>query len=159
MKLIILFAVLNVINVVMQTIKSIATVKCGKTLAALINAITYAFYTVVIIYMVCNLPLWVKMLIVGAANFVGVYVVKMMEQKMEKEKLWKVEMAIPIGANPHDIHRVLEQCGIANNWNDLGSWHIYNCYCYRKSQTEVCQKLVKEHNGKISAYQSAPLVW
>ena len=33
--LLILFIVLNVTNVIIQTIKSLATVKCGKTVAAL----------------------------------------------------------------------------------------------------------------------------
>lgn len=159
MNLLILFILLNVANVVLQTAKSICTVKCGKMVAALANAVAYGLYTVVIIYTVCDLPLIAKVVIVAAANFVGVYVVKAIEQKMEKDKLWKIEMAIPIGANPHDIHRILEQCGIANNWNDFGSWHIFNCYCYRKSQTKVCQVVTKENNGKISAYQAAPLVW
>ena len=159
MSLLIIFIILNIFNVVLQTAKSLATVKCGKMGAAIANAVAYGLYTVVIVYTVCALPLWQKVVIVALANFVGVYVVKVIEQKLEKEKLWKVEMAIPIGANPYDIHRILDQCGIANNWNDLGNWHIYNCYCYRKSQTEVCQNLVKENNGKISAYESAPLIW
>lgn len=159
MNLLLLFILLNIANVVLQTAKSICTVKCGKTVAAIANAVAYGLYTVVIVYTVCDLSLWLKIIVVALANFVGVYVVKAVEQKMEKEKLWKIEMAIPVGTNPHDIHRVLEQCGIANNWNNLGSWHIYNCYCYRKSQTQVCQVVAKENNGKISAYQAAPLVW
>lgn len=160
MKLLITFIILNVANVIIQTVKSIATVKCSKTVAAFANAVAYGLYTFVVIYMTIDgINIWVKAGIIALANFIGVYVVKAIEQKMEKEKLWKIELAIPIGANPHDIHRVLEQCGIANNWNDLGNWHIYNCYCYRKSQTKVCQVIAKENNGKISAYQAAPLAW
>ena len=40
-KLLIIFIVLNVVNVIIQTVKSIATIKCGKTMAALVNAIAY----------------------------------------------------------------------------------------------------------------------
>ena len=53
--LLILFVVLNVTNVIIQTIKSLATVKCGKTVAALVNAVAYGLYTVVTIYMLCDL--------------------------------------------------------------------------------------------------------
>lgn len=159
MNLLILFIVLNIANVVLQTAKSICTVKCGKMIAALANAIAYGLYTVVIVYTVCDLPLWEKIVVVALANFVGVYVVKWVEQKMEKEKLWKVEMALPIGINPHDIHRQLDQCGIANNWTDVGNWRIFNCYCKNKHQTAVCQQISKDENGKISAYESAPLIW
>ena len=56
-ELLILFIVLNAINVVIQTIKSLCTINCGKTIAALVNALAYGFYTVVVIYMVCDLPL------------------------------------------------------------------------------------------------------
>ena len=45
MDLLILFVVMNILNVVIQTIKSLATIKCGKTAAALINAFAYGLYT------------------------------------------------------------------------------------------------------------------
>lgn len=158
MNLLLLFILLNVANVVLQTAKSICTVKCGKTVAALTNAIAYGLYTVVIVYTVCDLSLWLKIIVVALANFVGVYVVKAVEQKMEKEKLWKIEMAIPIANHDaQDIHHTLELREIPNNWITLGSWNIFNCYCMTKHQTEICQSIAKDLHGKISAYQAAPL--
>ena len=53
MKLIVIFILLNIANVIIQTVKSIATIKCGKGLASVINAIAYGLYTVVVVYMVC----------------------------------------------------------------------------------------------------------
>ena len=41
MKLLIIFIVLNIFNVILQTVKSICTVKCGKTVAAIVNAVAY----------------------------------------------------------------------------------------------------------------------
>ena len=40
-KLLILFITMNILNVIIQTIKSIATIKSGKIVAALVNAIAY----------------------------------------------------------------------------------------------------------------------
>lgn len=158
MNLLLLFILLNVANVVLQTAKSICTVKCGKTVAAIANAVAYGLYTVVIVYTVCDLSLWLKIIVVALANFVGVYVVKAVEQKMEKEKLWKIEMAIPIANHDvQDIHHTLELREIPNNWITLGSWNIFNCYCMTKHQTEICQNIAKDLHGKISAYQAAPL--
>lgn len=158
MNLLLIFVVLNVLNVVLQTAKSIATVKCGKSVAAIANAVAYGLYTVVIIYTVCELPLWQKVLIVAGANFIGVYIVKAIEQKMQKEKLWKIEMAIPYGNSAEYIRVKLEDIyKIPNNYQTLGKWHIFNCYCMTKEQTAKCQALAKEYNGKISAYTCAPL--
>ena len=45
MNLLVIFTILNIINVILQTIKSIATFKCGKTMAAIINAVAAAALT------------------------------------------------------------------------------------------------------------------
>ena len=76
-----LFIVLNVLNVIIQTVKSIATIKCGKWSAAIVNAIAYGLYTIVVVYTVCDLNLWLKVAVVAIANLVGVYVVKLFEEK------------------------------------------------------------------------------
>ena len=81
--LLIVFIVLNILNVIIQTVKSIATVKCGKTTAAIVNAIAYGLYTIVTVYMMCELDLWLKAAIVAACNLVGVYVVKLLEEKLK----------------------------------------------------------------------------
>src|SRR5699024_10697866 len=93
-KLLIIFIVLNAVNVVIQTIKSICTIKSSKMVAALVNAIAYGLYTVVVVYMVCELPLLWKVVIVGVCNFVGVFIVKWIEEKARKDKLWKVEITV-----------------------------------------------------------------
>ena len=90
-KLFITFVILNIVNVIIQTIKSLATVKCGKTVASIVNAVAYGLYTVVVVYTVCDLPLWLKVVVVGVANLIGVYVVKLIEEKSRKDKLWKIE--------------------------------------------------------------------
>mgnify|MGYP006923286367 CR=1 FL=1 len=86
MKLLGLFIVMNVLNVIIQTIKSIATIKCGKTAAAAINALAYGLYTYIIVLTNCDLPLLAKCLIVAGANFVGVWVVKYFEEKARKQE-------------------------------------------------------------------------
>ena len=158
MNLLLIFVVLNVLNVILQTAKSIATVKCGKTVAAVANAIAYGLYTVVIIYTVCELPLWQKVLIVAGANFIGVYVVKAIEKKLEKEKLWKVEMAISRKYDARFIYDEILENNIPCNFITLDDWTIFNCYCDTKKETAFCQKVCKEYDGKISAYESASLI-
>lgn len=158
MSLLILFIILNIANVILQTAKSIATVKCGKTVAAIANAVAYGLYTIVIIYTVCDLPLWEKVLIVATTNFIGVYAVKAVEQKLEKEKLWKVEMAIPANKEKMYIIEEIVDGGIAYNVQTLDDYYIFNCYCFTKEETAICQKICKKYGGNISAYESAPLI-
>ena len=74
--LLIIFIILNILNVIIQTVKSLCTINGGKIVAAVANAIAYGFYTIVIIYMVCDLPLATKVVIVAICNFIGVFFVK-----------------------------------------------------------------------------------
>lgn len=96
-ELFLIFVGLNIVNVIIQTVKSLCTVKCGKGVAALVNALAYGLYTIVTIYMLCDLDLWVKAGVVAGCNLVGVYIVKWCEEKARKDKLWKVEMTVPKG--------------------------------------------------------------
>ena len=93
-ELLLVFIALNIANVIIQTVKSLATVKCGKGVASLVNAVAYGLYTVVVVYTVCDLPLWLKVVVVSLCNLVGVFVVKWGEEKARKDKLWKVEATI-----------------------------------------------------------------
>ena len=111
MNILVIFIVLNVLNVIIQTVKSICTIKCGKLMASLVNALAYGLYTVVLVYMSCDLTTWTKALIVALCNLIGVYVVKLFEEKMRKDKLWKIELTIkPNYAEPFTAD--LEKFGI-----------------------------------------------
>lgn len=158
MNAIILFIICTAVNVVLSTIKSLATVNGGKFAAAFWNAVTYGFYTyVVILTTIDGISTVEKMLITFACNFVGVYIVKLFEEKARKDKLWKVEMAIPYGTNLMVLKNRIEWCGVPCNYIEVGKWVMFNCYCETQSQTKAMTELAKEFNGKISAYESKTL--
>lgn len=89
-----IFVALSVLNVIIQTIKSLVTVKGGKMTSALVNAAAYFIYTYVIVYTMCDLPLFGKALITALCNLVGVYCVKMLEEKLRKDKLWRFDCTV-----------------------------------------------------------------
>lgn len=157
LELLLIFTILSIVNVILQTVKSIATFKCGKTLAAIVNAIAFGLYTVVLVYTNCDLPLLTKALVVAVCNFVGVWVVKYGEEKARKDKLWKIEMAVPMGTNLAVLKNRIEWCGVSCHYIEVGKWVVFNCYCERSGQTKAMVELAKEFNGKISAYESKPL--
>ena len=43
MNILVIFIVLNVLNVIIQTVKSICTIKCGKLMASFVNALAYLY--------------------------------------------------------------------------------------------------------------------
>ena len=158
MNMLILFTVLTIINTIIQTVKSIATVKCGKISAALINAFAYGLYTYVIIFTSADgLSIHTKAIITALANLVGVYIVKLIEEKAKKDKLWKIELAIPSHYPVSLIKKQIEQAGVHCNYVEVGHWVMFNCYCETQEQSRAMTEIAKRFEGKISAYESKPL--
>ena len=155
MKLLWLFIILNIVNVVLQTVKSIATIKCGKTVASLINAVAYGLYTVVVVYTVCDLDLWVKVAVVALANFVGVYVVKLIEEKARKDKLWKVECTVPAEwSNKVMLTMDTEIPSIPYNYINIGKYYIFNFYCETQTQSKALKDYFELTNVPIKYFVS-----
>lgn len=147
--LLITFIILNIINVIIQTVKSLATVKCGKVWAAIVNALAYGFYTIVVVYMVCELPLMTKVIIVGLCNLVGVYLVKLLEEKGRKDKIWKVEFSTK--DDKELLVNALEENNISYNYitTSKKEWHTFNIYCKDKKQSHLVKELCSNYNGKF----------
>ena len=156
LKLITIFTIATVINVILSTMRSLFTIKAGKLSASIMNAICYGFYTWVVVLTVSDISLWVKIAITALANFIGVYIVKLVEEKARKDKLWKIEMAIPKEEQSLVAH-TLKVKNIPYNYIEVGSWIMFNCYCNEQKDTELCVHIAKSLSGKISAYESQSL--
>lgn len=156
-KLLIIFIILNVVNVIIQTVKSIATIKCGKTMAALVNAVAYGLYTVVVVYTVCDLPLWLKVAVVGVANLIGVYVVKWGEEKGRKDKLWKVEATV-YNTYAESLHNELKKAGLPHNYiEEIGKYTIFNVYCETQADSRKAKEILDCHKAKYFVSESKAL--
>lgn len=156
MNLLITFTVLNIINVVLQTIKSIATFKCGKTMAAIINAVAYGLYTIVLVYTVCDLPLMLKAAIVAICNFVGVWIVKYGEEKARKDKLWKIEVTIP-SSQAEQMLADCEYYELTYNYVDIQKYYLFNFYCPTQKDSANVKKLLKSYDAKYFVVESKTL--
>ena len=157
MKLLILFIVMNIVNVVIQTIKSIATIKCGKTAAAIVNAVAYGLYTYIVVLTMCDLPLLAKCLIVAGANFVGVYVVKLFEEKARKDKLWKVEATVLRGWTK-ELHAKLVEAEIPHNYlENVGKYTLFNIFCETQAQSAKAKAILDNYNAKYFVSESKTL--
>lgn len=83
------FVILNFINVLVNTARSLLTIKGGKWVASIMNAVCYGYYTIIIVITATyEMPLIMKCIAVAFVNFVGVFTIKFCEEKMQKEKLW-----------------------------------------------------------------------
>lgn len=160
MKLLIIFIILNIANVIIQTVKSIATVKCGKAVAAIINAVAYGLYTIVTVYLMCELDLYLKAGIVALCNLVGVYVVKLIEEKARKDKLWKVEATIQNLIYFTDyIKTECEKNKIPYSILNVENvdYVVFNFYCATQEKSRIVKQICDGCNAKYFVSESKTL--
>lgn len=150
------FIILNIVNVVIQTIKSIATIKSGKLMASVVNAVAYGLYTVVVIFMnIEGLGILWKAVIIGLANLVGVYVVKYFEEKARKDRLWKVELTIPTE------YLVAVDGGlrsVPHSYIRLSDKHtLFNFYCATQEESKKVKEIANLYGAKYFVAESKVL--
>lgn len=156
MNTILLFALCTAVNVILSTIKSILTVKGGKISASLINAITYGFYSYVIVLTSADgMPIWLKMAITAVCNFVGVYLVKLIEEKARKDRLWKVELTVPTkytNTIDFDLHDV------PHSYIELSDKHtLFNFYCATQKESAKVKAIANQYEAKYFVAESKNL--
>lgn len=159
-KLLLVFVVLNIANVIIQTVKSIATVKCGKATAAVVNAVAYGLYTVVTVYLMCELDLYLKAGIVALCNLVGVYVVKLIEEKARKDKLWKVEATVQNLIYFTDyIKAECEKNKIPYSILNVENvdYVVFNFYCATQEKSRIVKQICDGCNAKYFVSESKTL--
>lgn len=137
MEMILLFSALTIANTIIQTVKSLCTVRCSNLVSACVNAVAYGLYTFVIFFTTADgMNLWAKAGITAIANFFGVYIANFLFNKIfAKTTRWKVEVSIPERATinfEYHLKRVgLEAyvCGYSENWR------AYAVFCEDKKDS------------------------
>lgn len=153
-----LFVGLTVVNVVLNTARTIITVKGGLFWSSFMSAIAFGFYTIMIIYTVCELPMWIKATVTAMANFVGTYFVKWIEMKVRKDRLWMVDVVLT-GSQIYAAKSYLDpwkiqyiEIPISNS--DSSQFHIYS-----KTQDESrrIRELLESYKAKYVVVESKSL--
>ena len=156
-KLLVLFIVMNILNVIIQTVKSIATIRCGKMVAATINALAYGLYTYILILTACDLPILMKCLIVAGANFIGVWVVKYFEEKARKDKLWEVRATVA-KCYTEELHYALKNVDLPHNFIDnVGQYSVFNIYCSTQKESKQAKHYLDRYKAKYFVSESKNL--
>ena len=146
MSFVVLYIVLCFVNVVLQTVKSLCTVKCSTFISACANAIAYGLYTYVIVFTNADgISLFCKALICASTNFVGVYMANFIfKMAFSKPIRWKVEISMPVIDAPQfldslDAHGIeYYTCGY---WED---WVSYAVFCPTHKESKIVKSILPD---------------
>lgn len=151
MKILIIFFILTALNVILSTVKSLITVKGSPLIAALVNAGYYGFYNLVLIYSVADFSIYWKMAITFICNLIGVWLVKRLEQKARKDKLWEIRATVPkkyFSAVHYDLR------DIPHSYIDIEKYVIFNFYCATQKESKKVKDIVNQYEARYFVTES-----
>lgn len=156
-QLIVIFAIAQLINVMLSTAKSLFTIKGGWVSASVMNAITYGFYTYVIVLTAnADFSTNIKAIITVIVNFVGVAVVKAIEKKMQKDKLWVFNATVKEdNENLKAIVKMLKEMNIKCIYNEVTE-SLYTMQIFSNTQNEsvMIKGILDNYNVKYYATET-----
>ena len=155
---IIIFTICSLINVMLNTVKTIVMYKKNILSSALVNAVTYGFYTVIVVLMAGGeMPLGWKILLTALTNFIGVALSMMIMKKLEKDKLWKVEATV-IYIRKDDVCEMLNKAKVPYNYIDgVGKYTLFNIFCSTQKQSAAVKEILKAYEAKYFVSESKTL--
>ena len=157
MTFLLVFIVLSIVNVIFSTFRSIITIKGTPLTASLVSGGYFAFYNVMLIYTVADFPMWQKCVITFFCNVFGVAIVKAIEKKMQKDKLWKVEATVQ-KCYAEELHYALKNVGLPHNYiENIGQYAVFNIYCATQKESLEAKHYLDRYKAKYFVSESKTL--
>lgn len=138
----VIFFIITLINVVLSTMKSVLTVKASRTSAALINAIAYGFYALVVKQM-ASVDITTVVLMTVISNLIGVYFSMWLLDKFKNDMLWKITV-IPEADKTEGIKEGLVNAGLGFNEYQVNTKYGNQSALDIFSQTQAESKQIKD---------------
>lgn len=141
-----LYLVLQIVYVVLNTITNIAKIKCSKLVASITSAVCYGFYVIVVVATACNQPIWVKIILTAVTNLIGVYIGMWVMEKLRKDKLWKIEITVVDEVEAYNLQVALRRNKISYNIVKSGNEDvmIFNVYSKNQKESEIIKNELEE---------------
>ena len=150
---IVLFFILNLINVVLGTMRSILTVKSTPFVSMVINTISYTFYSG-IVKLVSGQNMAVVLITTALTNIIGVYFAQFILNKARKDRLWRITATVKYNKNK-DIANALEQYNISYNeqTTDGNKTAIFDIFSKTQGESALIKELLVNNKAKYQVIQ------
>lgn len=148
-----IFIGVQLLTTMLSTAKTILTVQASKSVAALINAISYTLGAIMM-KLLTKQDMEVVISVTFFCNLVGVYIAKMIIDKTRKTRLWIINATVKNNLRD-DVERKLRDRQIqytlleAKNNRDF-----FSIFSYSKGESILIKEILEEYHIKYSIIES-----
>lgn len=147
-----IFFGLQLVNVILSTIRSIVTVKASKHTAALINAISYTFYNGIVKLLTAQ-DMTVILATTFITNIIGVYTANFILDKVKKDKLWVFSATFKAkneNVNINTVVNMFTNASIKFVYNEVIPEKLYTMqiFSYTQKESDMIKEILKNFDVK-----------
>jgi hypothetical protein len=151
-----LFIILQIVNVILSTIKSIVLSKGYKWGTIIANTIYFGIYTAVLKQLALVDNMFLLIVITMIANFFGTWVGFDLLERIRKADLWIVKTVVKID-RIKDYKAALNEAGIKyisyqTTWDECTAVDIFS---ESRDESKTIKKILEQFDAKYSVYVSS----
>lgn len=152
---IILFIILQIVNVILSTIKSIVMIKGNKWGSIIANTVYFGVYTAVLKQLTAIDNLYVLVIITMVANFFGTWLGLEITEKLRKADLWTIKTVVKI-EYIKEYKKALNEANIKyisyqTTWDEYTAIDIFS---ENRSQSKAIREILAKFKVKYSIHTS-----
>lgn len=144
-KIVAVFFICSLINVILSTLKTLIMVHAGRNSAIIINAITYSFYTLVV-KQLAAVDYATAVIVTLLTNIIGVYLSYCIMDKFTKEKLWRITATLKTAKEKEKCIEQLKKYNIG--FTDIVESNAVDIYSYTQEESSIIKNILSNYKYK-----------
>lgn len=151
-KVVIIFVVCSLINVILSTLKTLIMVNAGRNSAIFINAVCYGFYTLVV-KQLTSVDYATAVVVTVITNIVGVWVSYKIMDLFKKDKLWRITVTLK---NKQEFDSCCNQLRKYNvGFTPIEKTNSLDIYSYNQKESEIIKNILSNYRHKYFIQEMA----
>ena len=151
-KMVILFCICSLVNVILSTLKTLIMVRASERMAILINAVCYGFYTFVV-KQLAEVDYATAVIVTILANIIGVWVSYRIMDLFKKDKLWRITATLK---NQKEFQECIENLKKYNiGFTPIEKTNSVDIYSYNQKESAIVKNILSNYNHKYVIQEMA----
>lgn len=144
-KMVIIFVVCSLVNVILSTLKTLIMVNAGRGSAIIINAVCYGFYTLVV-KQLSSVDYATAVIVTILANIVGVWISYKIMDLFKKDRLWRITVTLK---NKKEFEKCIAQLEKYNvGFTPIEKTNSVDIYSYDQEESSIVKTILENYNHK-----------
>ena len=151
-KVILVFFVCSLVNVVLSTLKTLIMVNAGRNSAIIINAVCYGFYTLVV-KQLASVDYITAVVVTIITNIIGVWASYKIMDLFSKDKVWRITATLK---NKKEFDECVEELKKYNiGFSYIEQTKAIDIYSYNQKESSIIKNILANYKHKYFIQEMA----